>query len=171
MSGVTGYPNEPPGLIVAGPLSARFLAFDPDYVDAPGSPWANAQRTMGWYYGYPLCCVDAFIARDDALRAAHGAWLDRRSPGDPIEGTADDPRPEYERRPGHPISGHLLCPACEAGPTAPFPARPAESYGFFRGIDDDEPYIIKPSGREPLEHDKQPVAPVFEQLVLEVPAP
>ena len=35
----------------------------------------------------------------------------------------------------HPLGGHVLCPACVAGPMASLPPRPAESYGFLREDD------------------------------------
>jgi hypothetical protein len=167
---VTMYTNEPPGLIVVRALGVRYLAFDPDFEDPPGSPWANAERTMGWYYGDPRCCVEAFVARDETRRAAHRAWLERQASGTPIHGTPDDPRPEYEPRPGHPISGHLLCRRCEAGPKAPLPPRPAESYGFLLAGDDGEPVFYAPSGYESPERAPVPVV-TFEQLALELGPP
>lgn len=110
--------------------------------DVGGEDWF---RVMGWYYGYPPCCVDAFIERHNRVRAAHREWLDRQPPDTPIFGTADDPRPEQQSRPHHPLSGHLLCLACEVGPIAPLPPRPAERYGFMRFDDNGLPVFAPPS--------------------------
>jgi hypothetical protein len=68
----------------------------------------DGRRVLGWYYGYPTCCVEAFISG--------------RSP--------EPPQP-------HPVSGHVLCRTCSTGVPAPLPARPAERYGFIRWYEGD----------------------------------
>jgi hypothetical protein len=120
-------------------------------IELDGVPYLNdvgdehPSRVFGWYYGYPPCCIEAFIARDERFRVAHRQWLDRQPRDAPMLGTDDDPRPEWEQRPHHPVSGHLLCPACEAGPIALLPPHPAERCGFVHWDEDDEPYLEPPS--------------------------
>jgi hypothetical protein len=77
---------------------------------------------MGWYYGYPPCCVEHF-----------GATMRRR-----IE--------RSEAAVHHAVSGHVLCPACAAGPSAPLPDRPARRYGRLRwDVDEGRPLFYPPS--------------------------
>jgi hypothetical protein len=83
----------------------------------------DPRRVNGWYYGYPACCVEAFIQR---------------------------PRHSRGRLLLHPVSGHVLCFVCAAGPLAPLPTRPAERYGFGRWNDaESEPYFELPSTYDP----------------------
>jgi hypothetical protein len=186
VSPVTGYPDEPPGLVVVRQSSTQVLAFDPEYVDPPGSPWADARRTMGWYYGYPRCCVEAHIERVERRRTDSREQAEWAAHLDEVRAAMDLGDHELADQlaaawvatqnaqipPAHPISGHILCPACAAGPRAPLPPRPAESYGFVLAGDDDEPVFYAPSGYEPpvpLEPQAEPS--LLEQLALfEVPA-
>lgn len=88
----------------------------------------DALRVMGWYYGYPACCIDAFVE------------LAKRY----LAGEQQDPQPH------HPVSGHVLCAACAAGPLAPLPDRPAERYGFvFSPGDPDNEEWEPPSPHSP----------------------
>jgi hypothetical protein len=106
MTSVTGYPGEPPGLRLVrphGPDGPAYLTYDTGHALPPGSPWTDQRRTRGWYYGYPVCCIQAFIERGlDTSRA----------------------------RLFHPVSGHMLCDVCARGARAPLPPRPAARYGF-----------------------------------------
>jgi hypothetical protein len=86
------------------------------YLDYLGDE--HPHRVFGWYYGYPACCVEAFIERRGQ-------------------------RP-YELQ-QHPVSGHLLCAACAHGPLAPLPTRAAERFGFIFWNDDGEPDLRPPS--------------------------
>jgi hypothetical protein len=94
---VTGYPNEPPGLAVLEVDNVRYLVFELESGDLG--------QTLGWYYGYPGCCVEAFEAKPFGV-------------------------PPSSRT--HPVSGHVLCRRCETGPLAPLPPRPAETFGLCR---------------------------------------
>lgn len=59
-------------------------------------------RFWGWFYGYPECCVEAFVA--DVLGAEF-----------PVE-----------RRPTHAERGHIMCEGCMSWPRE-LPPRPADS--------------------------------------------
>jgi hypothetical protein len=104
-----------------------------DEVVVGGIPYLNDVgdehpiRVFGWYYGYPPCCVEAFIDRVERR------WRDKRHAA---------PLP-----PHHPVSGHILCPACEAGPLAPLPPRPAERLGFILCGEGGQPSFKPPSLR------------------------
>jgi hypothetical protein len=74
--------------------------------DVDAMPRAAVQRFLGWYYGYPRCCAEAFVADTLACRAP------------------------CRLRPLHPDSGHVLCEGCAAGPSAPLRRRVADRYGF-----------------------------------------
>jgi hypothetical protein len=91
--------DAPPGTIVLPARAGRFpeLASEVD---------CDARRWFGWFFGYPTCCVEAFIERWErhGITAAH--------------------RPE----PRHPVSRHALCDACARGPLAPLRPRLAERY-------------------------------------------
>lgn len=117
---------------------------------------------MGWYFGYPPCCVEHHIAEWDRRRAEHSeafaGWLAEIGAD-----TDDDERnlaairaaeragrtyskPERGWGKHHPVSHHLLCPACEAGPLAPLPDRPARRYGYVRWYEEeDRPLFYPPS--------------------------
>jgi len=83
---------------------------------------------MGWYFGYPPCCVRSYVRSRDERIAAEGVL------------GFDGPSPS------HPVSGHLLCPACAAGEPAPLPDRPAARYGWvWIDPDDDVPVFTAPS--------------------------
>jgi hypothetical protein len=84
----------------APPGAVQFELDGVEYVTAN----AGHGRVIGWYYGYPACCVEHFDDMDY-----------------PIE-----PGPRVL----HPVSGHVLCPACVAGPLAPLPERPADRFGL-----------------------------------------
>jgi hypothetical protein len=110
----------------------RFVTFLGD-----GEEWL---RFCGWYFGYPSCCVEAFIARRDQASANHhktalGQWLsephheDEQLPAEVLE--------EIRARPAmHPISGHVLCAECESGEPAPLPHRPARRLWLVRFRED-----------------------------------
>jgi hypothetical protein len=84
-----------------------------------GGPDANgswALRALGRYFGYPECCIDWFIGwneennRRDTERVY--AWLAKHPGGN---GPVPPPAPR-DFPPMHPVSGHLMCPACVADP-------------------------------------------------------
>jgi hypothetical protein len=116
-------------------------------------------RVFGWYYGYPRCCVEWFVEFSDENRRRDTEHCNRwfaEHPG------WNDPIPPAPRNfpPHHPVSGHLLCPRCEAGPRAPLPYRPARHYGWaFEPGDVSEPSDYDEDGGEvavghvdPLDH-------------------
>jgi hypothetical protein len=80
----------------------------------------------GWYYGYPACCVRWFAY----------SWAHR-------------PRDGFAPWPKHPVSGHLLCPECQAGELAPLPDRPARRYGWASWDPDEGPLFYPPSDYDP----------------------
>lgn len=131
--------NDPRVIAVPRPNGLREVdIYGTTYIVDDG--YAHPYRVLGWYYGYPACCVEGFIERWERGQAGFREWLDRQPWDAPIRGTDDDPCPEFEPRPIHPVSGHLLCDACEVGPPAPLPPRPAERYGFIRA-----PTMFKPA--------------------------
>lgn len=71
---VTGYPNEPPGLVVLEFDDVRYLVFELESGDLG--------RTFGWYYGYPACCIREF--EGGTFRAGGEAPLP--SPTHPVSG-------------------------------------------------------------------------------------
>jgi hypothetical protein len=75
----------------------------------------DSRRVLGWYYGYPTCCVEAFIS-----------------------GKA--PRPLQL----HPITGHVLCGGCATGSLAHLARRPAEKYGLILWLEDSQPALVYP---------------------------
>jgi hypothetical protein len=132
-------------------------------------------RVFGWYYGYPACCVEAFVARDEQQRARHHHETAlARCLSEPHD--ADEPPPPAvlaeqlaDMPPLHPISGHLLCAACAAGPKAMLPPRPAELYGFAHETGDDEqPVSFEPPSRyHPPAPTRPSEEPRWEQLAIE----
>jgi hypothetical protein len=88
---------------------------------------AHPFRVFGWYYGYPRCCVDWFVRSFEEWTDTQRAHFD--AGGD----VKDVPRPNVGH---HPVSGHLLCPACAAGPKAPLPYRPARHFGWADAPDE-----------------------------------
>jgi hypothetical protein len=170
---VTDYPNEPPGLIVfTTPDGTRWLAFNADHVELPGSPCEDARRTLGWYCGYPLCCVDAFInawlaSYEEDVRYASmlDAVAEAQERGDEerAQAIADEWGAEQRAKlpSKHPVSGHVLCSACAEGPMAPLPPRPAERYGFLlpdRDYPDKPVRRFPPSGYGACTFDVEPTA-------------
>jgi hypothetical protein len=127
----------------------------------------DAQRVFGWYYGYPACCVDWFAAwsaenrrRDiehmNVWLATHPGW------NDPIPPAPRDFPPQ------HPVSGHLLCPTCVAGPPAPLPYRPARHFGwaFAPEFDGGDPRFEEPCDYSSDAHRRDGDGKPPEQLVL-----
>jgi hypothetical protein len=82
----------------------------------------DLNAVMGWYYGYPPCCVEHFVAdRPRRLKAGR-----------------------LEVAVHHRVSGHLLCPVCAKGPLAPLPDRPARRYGWARWFEDEDHPLFNP---------------------------
>jgi len=74
-------------------------------------------RFHGWFYGYPPCCIEDFVATAESRMEAPVGDL-----------------------PMHPVSGHLLCPKYATGPLAPLRnPRPADHYTAVREGDDGQP--------------------------------
>jgi integrase len=97
----------------------------------------DLRRVMGWYYGYPRCCVEAHLVEADrrwdeqAKRLLPWKNGDRPSDDPEFERVLAELQAEMCSLPKHPISGHLLCPACAAGPMVllPRPTREALRVG------------------------------------------
>jgi hypothetical protein len=105
----TGGPEPvPEGVMeVAFPDGAVYLA------DGLGE---SPTRVAGWYFGFPSCCVEFYAeAIEAAEREGRLPWGERQE----------------RMPPKHPVSGHLLCPACSNGSPAPLLDRPAERFGWL----------------------------------------
>jgi hypothetical protein len=154
----------PPGLVVLGFDGCSFLSFDPEHVDPPGSPWADARRTMGWYYGYPSCCVEAFVERTPPGWSEH-----LEAVAEALE-RGDENEAQRLADAWHPISGHALCEECASGPKAPLPPRVAQDYGFMRWDEaEDAPVFYEPSPYSLLVGEpSEPPLLVVEQLAFDL---
>jgi len=80
----------------------------PDFPELVNAGGCDNRRWLGWFFGYPRCCVNWFV--DD--------WCER------------DVEEHADARAHHPVTGHLLCDACAVGPLAPLPPRPALHYCY-----------------------------------------
>jgi hypothetical protein len=119
----TEFPHEPAGLVVVDTIDGV-----PYLVDIGDE---HKFRVLGWYYGYPVCCVEAFIASCVEAFIARDALSH------------------------HPVSGHLLCRACQAAPMAPLPPRPAERYGRAEWDEDENrPLLYPPKPYDPPTREK-----------------
>jgi hypothetical protein len=111
--------REPQAIVWPEGVSEAVVVDGVPYLE-DGGP-VDSAVVAGWYYGYPACCVRWFVQSRAEWRAAQSAAL--RAGGS----VRDVARPSFGK---HPVSDHLLCPACAAGEPAPLPDRPAARYGW-----------------------------------------